>query len=226
MLVTALLITPLPGLAEESQFSGFLSDYSGLKKRTTDTYVDYIYVAPGVKDTVAKYTTVMIDQPEIFIHPDSKYKGIKADDIKALADALRGAVAREVSSAYQIVDQPGPNVMYVALAATNLHLKKKKRGLLGYTPIGLVAGATKSIVVQDITKKISLKALSVETEARDSQTGELLVAIVESRAGGKQEPASWDELEAIFAEYGKRVRCRLDNARLVESERADCVNRR
>jgi hypothetical protein len=38
---------------------------------------------------LAKLDSVMIDQPEIFVSPDSKYKGLKPDDAKALADAIQ-----------------------------------------------------------------------------------------------------------------------------------------
>jgi hypothetical protein len=37
--------------------------------------------------------------------------------------------------------KPGPGVLYVRIAASNVHLKKKSRGLLVYTPAGFVVTA-------------------------------------------------------------------------------------
>ena len=210
-------------LAQDFQSSGFLSDYSQLK-RSSDTHMDYTYLAPGAPDKMAKYSAVMIDQPEIFIAPNSKYKGMKPDDMKALADAFRISLAQSLSADYMIVDQPGPNVVYLRFAISNVQLKKKRKGLLSYTPIGLVAGAAKSALTSDITKKIDLKGLTIEMEVLDSNSQEQLAALLETRSGTKDEPASWAELEADIAVYSQRMRCTLNNARIAEESRVDCLS--
>jgi len=210
-------------LAQDFQSSDFLSDYSQLKK-SSDTHMDYTYLAPGAPAKMANYSAVMIDQPEIFIAPNSKYKGMKPDDMKALADAFRTSLAQSLSANYMIVDQPGPNVVYLRFAISNVQLKKKRKGLLGYTPVGLVAGAAKSALTSDITKKIDLKGLTIEMEVLDSSTQEQLAALLETRSGKKDEPVSWAELEADIAAYSQRVRCRLDNARVAAENRVDCLS--
>jgi hypothetical protein len=119
--------------AQDIQSSDFLSDYSKLQE-SSDEYMDYKFLAPGAPDKMTNYTAVMVDQPEIFIASNSKYKGIKPDDMKTLADAFRGSMARALAETYMVVDQPGPNVLYLRFAVSNLQLKKKKRGLFSYTP--------------------------------------------------------------------------------------------
>jgi hypothetical protein len=210
-------------LAQDLGSSDFLSDYSQLKK-SSDQYMDYTYLAPGAENKMANYSAVMIDQPEIFIAPNSKYKGMKPDDMKQLADAFRGALAQSLSETYMIVDQPGPKVLYLRFAISNVKLKKKKKGLLSFTPIGLVRGAVKSAITSDITKKIDLKGLTMEMEVLDSSNQEQLAALLETRSGKKDEPASWAELEAFINVYSQRVRCRLDNARVAEDNRVDCLS--
>ncbi len=210
-------------LAQDLQSSGFLSDYSQLKK-TSDKYMGYSYLVQGAEDRMANYTAVMIDQPEIFIAPNSKYKGIKPDDMKVLADAFRTSMSQSLAQDFMIVEQAGPNVLYVRFAITNLQLKKKKKGLLSYTPVGLVAGAAKSALTSDITKKIDLKGLVMEMEVLDSNSEQQLAAAVEVRSGSKEEPASWAELEAMIGVYAQRMRCTLDNARIPEESRVDCVS--
>ena len=77
--------------AQELGSSDFLSDYSHLKQ-SSDLYMDYAYLAPGAEN-MANYSAVMIDQPEIFIAPKSKYKGMKPDDMKQLADDLEASIS-------------------------------------------------------------------------------------------------------------------------------------
>jgi hypothetical protein len=76
----------------------------------------------------------------------------------------------------------------------------------------------------DITKKIDLKGLTMEMEVLDSNSHEQLAALLEVRSGTKDEPGSWAELEALIDVYGQRVVCNLDNARVAEENRVDCVS--
>ncbi len=210
-------------LAQDIGSSDFLSDYTQLKQ-SSDEHMDYTYLAEDAPDKMANYSAVMIDQPEIFVAANSKYKGMKPDDMKQLADAFRASMAQSLSTTYMIVDQPGPNVLYIRFAISNVQLKKHKKGLLGYTPIGLVAGAAKSALTSDFTKKIDLKGLTMEVEILDSNSAEQFAALLETRSGKKDEPASWEELEALITVYSQRVGCRLDNARVAEENRTDCLS--
>jgi len=185
--------------------------------------MDFTYLAPGAEKRMANYSAIMIDQPEIFVASDSKYKGIKPDEIKDLADAFRSGMAQALAETYMIVDRPGAKVLYVRFAISNVQLKKKKKRLLAYTPVGLVAGAAKSALTSDVTKKIDLKGLTVEMEVLDSNSEERIAALLNVRSGTKDEPVSWDELEALIGVYSQRVRCRLDNARVAEADWVDCL---
>ena len=119
-----------------------MTDYTQLQK-VTDGSANYRYVAPGAEDRMAGYFAVMIDQPEIFIANDSPYRGVKPKQLNTLADALRAGIASGLSEDLFVVDRPGENVLYLSVAATNLKLTKKKKSILGYTPVGLVTGVVK-----------------------------------------------------------------------------------
>jgi len=210
--------------AQELIYSGFMTDYSQLEK-ISDGSADYRYIAPGAEDRLAQYNAVMIDQPEIFIANDSPYRGVKPKQLNALADALRAAIAGALSEDLYVVDKPGKNVLYLSTAATNLKLTKKKKSLLGYTPAGLVGGAVAGAATSKIGKKANLQDLVLEVEAFDSVTNERLVAIIDSRGGGKRNPTSWAELESLMAAYGKRMQCRFNNAKLTAERRVNCLTR-
>lgn len=211
---------PCPTYAQSPEES-FLTDYSKLQP-APDNPFDESYVAADLK-VASKYTAVMIDQPELFIHPDSPYKGIKPDDMKAIADELRGRVIGELKSGYQIVDQPGPNVMYVRLAVGDLVMEKKKRPILAYTPVGVVVHA-----VKNVTSKIDLKNMKIEGEVLDSTSLEQLGAVTTSRGSlssatiDPTKQVTWQELDHVFSAIGKRLRCRLDNSHRPDSQQENC----
>jgi hypothetical protein len=213
--------------SEDIHYSDFLTDYSKLQQlsdQNSDQNMRHSYLIQGAEERMASYTAIIVDQPEIFVASDSKYKGMKPDDMKALADAFRTSMTEALAQDYMIVEQAGPNVLYVRFALSNLQLKKKKKGLLSFTPIGLVAGAAKSAMTSDFTKKIDLKGLTLEIEVLDSISEQQLAAALEVRSSAKKEPALWAEVQALLGVYGERMRCRLNNSRMAEESRVDCLS--
>lgn len=216
--------TPATSQATEQPF---LSDYSKLQP-APDNPFDEIYIAADAAKRLGEYTAVMVDQPELFIHPESSYKGIKPDDMKAIADALRERVTTELQSGgYQLVDQPAANVLYVRLAVGDLVLAKKKRSVLSYTPVGAVVHASKR-AMQDIPEKVNLQNMKVEAEVLDSVTLEQLGALTTSRGSlstatvDPTKQVTWNELDYAFSALGKRLRCRLDNSKKPEEQHQNC----
>lgn len=208
--------------AEEVVHSGFLTDYSQLVK-IEDGTADYRFVAEGWEEKMPKYSAIMVDQPEVFVAADSPYKGAKPRHLEALAEAFRAGLVTELSNGgWYVVDKPGPNVMYARVGITNLTLKKKKRSVLGYTPIGLVGGTVVSAAQSDIAKKAKLVGAVFELEVFDSETDERIVAVIDHTAGVGVETTEWEEVEDRALLYGKLASCRLNNARSDEAMRVDC----
>ena len=218
--IIPLVLTSSPLIADDS---GFLSDYSQLKAIPgTDIRT---YMAPNAYTELKKYHAVMIDQPELVIANDSKYKGIKPDDAKAVADALRKRMTDAVSQNKNIavVEKAGPGVLYVRIAASNVHLKKKGRGILGYTPAGFVVGTAVS-AGQEMEQKVILQDMTLELELMDSQTQVVLASVVDKiTAGKKSKPSeSWMNEHTVMAYWATRFNCRLENSGKPKSEWQDC----
>jgi hypothetical protein len=208
--------------AQEDE-GAFLRDYSKLRP-APDNPFDELYIAPDAMQRAAQYTAIMIDQPELFLHPDSKYQGIKPDDMKAIADSLRQVVSDQLKNAYHVVDQPAANVLYLRLAIGDLMLKKKKRPILAYIPVGALVYAGKNMA-KEVTDKIDLNNLKIEAEVLDSLSQEQLGAMTTSRGSlslDTTKPVSWDELHSLFATVGERLRCRLDNSKSPAAQWAKC----
>ena len=222
VLTTALLTLISTGSFADEADSGFLTDYSQLKP-VAGTPTIQMYTAPGFLTDLKNYTAVMIDQPEFIIADDSKYKGFKPDDAKAVADAFRKALTEAASKKMTVVEKPGPGVLYIRIAASNVHLKKKSRGLLGYTPVGFVV-TTAVTSGQAMEQKVVLQDMNLEMEIQDSQSQAVLVAIVDKIDTGKKAKASdsWAQEQSVRTYWANRFNCRLENSRKPESEWRDC----
>lgn len=205
----------------------FLSDYSKLQPRTAGQISDLVYIAPDGYARLGKYDSVALDQPEILVSPGSDYKGGKPEDMAQIAEHMRSALATKLTEGgYKVVDQPGPSVILVRLALTDLEMKKKKRRLLAYTPIGAVVKAGAD-AVKEAMDKVDITGMTLQGELLDAETGEVLAALVvprETPPGEKEMRMDFDELTALVNEYGARMRCSLDNARVAEESRVDCLD--
>ena len=217
----------LPGFVAAEE-SGFLEDYSILGPHGVWGNAKQ-YVSEGTLDRMADYNKVMIDQPWIFIDPESKSKGMKPETMTIIAETLRSAVSDAVNEHYEVVEEKGEGVLYFRWAITNMYLQKPRRNVLTFTPVGAVAFAAKS-GLSDFVDKNTLVDLRLEGELIDSVTGEVFVALTLDRgqrkdkpAKMKEDPASWEELFAIGTALGQRFGCRLNNSRTVESDREDCT---
>ncbi len=156
------------------------------------------------------YTKIMIEPITIFISPDSEYQDIDPDELKALADGFSETLIRTLEPEIAVLNKAGPGVVYMRVALTNVKLAKKKRGLLGYTPVGLVVTAAK-----DITgARISMKEAAVEIEMLDSVTGERLGVLVDrAPTAAGEEKLSWDAINQVFKFYAERFKARMQVSR-------------
>lgn len=203
------LLSGIAWAGAAGQYSGFLQDYPQFEP-DKEKKGAMIYRKPGVE--VKTYTKILIDPIEIWLAPDSEYKGIEPDEMKALADAFRQALVQALEPEYPVVSKPGPGVLGIRLAITNVHMKKKKRGLLGYTPVGLVVTTGMAMA----GKNISLQNATIEGELLDAQTNERLSALIDSQPDVEakaKEKMTWEGIESTLKYYATRLRQRLDAER-------------
>jgi hypothetical protein len=196
---------------DQPNLSGFLDDPPVLKPVAE---MKGAWGWDSAEQSLKNYNKILLDPVEIWIAPYSEYKGIDADKIKMLADSMRAVLVDELEPAYPVVSKGGPGVLRIRIALTDVYLKKKKRSLFSYTPIGLVASGVKSLAGKP--KNISLVETSVEMEAIDMETNERIAVRLDQRPlrtdGSDAEKMSWEAIQESFRFYGKRVRERLDKA--------------
>ena len=224
-----LVLAPVAGLAES-----FLSHPEQLQPDERFAG-NLMYFSEDALERLPGYDSVMVDEPVIFLAPDSPYDGFKASDMTDLSnlmrDSLTAGLANEPTSFgnYRVVDEPGTGVLYLRIALTNVYIRKNKRGLLSYTPTGFIAHGARSLS-KEVFEKTTLVEMSLEAELLDSQGGEVLFAGIldlghrkDKKAHVKEEAADWEVTGAIAETMGRRLACRLDNARRPQDQRRNCI---
>ena len=177
--------------------SGFLDDYPPLKK--IEGTGAYFWEDPNLSTA---YDRLVIEQPEVFFHPDSKHKGMKPDQLKALADAFAEDLATKlIDRGVPVVFQAGPSTAVLRVAIANVYMTKSKFRPWNIMPAGLAMYSIKAAV----GKNVSLIQATLEAEVLDSLTGKRIAVVVDQRGqhknkeeGLKKQKTSWDQvLDAI-----------------------------
>ena len=163
LLVTILAL--IIGCTPKSTKSGFLGDYGGFKIDPEDKSMLY-YEKPNVD--WKRYRRLMIDPVLIYYDPNAEHRQIQPDELKKLTDYFREVTIKEVQDAYPVVDTPGPDVLRIRAAITDV---------IPANPILNVASAA------GVGIPIDMGGAAMEAEFLDSMTDERLGAIIDKKMG-------------------------------------------
>jgi hypothetical protein len=190
---------------EGAQYSGFLENYPTFKKGKKG--VDMVYVKEGAD--FKKYNKIMMDQVTFYFKSDAEHKGINPDDIKELTDAFGKAFVDALNAAYPLTDTPGPDVMRVRVAITEL---KSSNPAIGTVTTILPVGLAVSLVKKGVTGGYTgIGSASMEAEFLDSVSNERIGAAIDKNPGGKIDVGKLSPAKAAFEFWAKRLRAFLDD---------------
>jgi hypothetical protein len=210
VLIAALLLAGCSaGGMKDVQKSVFLHDYSQLKPGGDDQAA-LVYVKPGLD--LKAYDKIMFDRMLVMLNDNSDYWAIDPAMLKELSDYYQQALIKAVEGAFQVVDQPGPGVLWVRVAITEIKPSKPVANTLStILPVGwAVAGATKVASGENL----GTGEAASEMEVLDSLTGERLAAAVDRRQGGKKAfSGEWNDTRDAFDYWATRFGQRLDEMR-------------
>ena len=189
--------------------SGFLTDYAKLQPGPKDG-ADWRYIKSGVD--FRRYDKLMVDHIVFYFKEDSKYKGIHPEELQELADAFHQALTEALKGAYPIVEDPGPDVLRLRAAITDL--KTSNPGLNTVTSIIPVGLAISHIKKGMTGTHANVGAATIEAELLDSQTNTRLAMAVDEKAGEKYKIISgmdkWGHAKGAFEFWAQRIRKWLD----------------
>ncbi|AKH37984.1 MULTISPECIES: DUF3313 domain-containing protein [Nitrosomonas] len=207
-MLTACATTEQAGGFGKAEPSGFLQDYSMLHPAANETEASLVYFTPD-KTKFRSYTKILLEPVQVWRGEKSSAKNIDMEDANHLSQFLWSRVDEELRKDYTMVQQPGPGVLRVRIGIT-----EAGKGI----PVldNVTAMHPGSLIVSKGKKALSgteslVGKSSIEMEATDSQTGELLGAGVDRRGGGKYAWKSlnrWEDVEQAFTYWAKKIRWR------------------
>lgn len=170
----------------------------------TDRPGAMIWQKPGFNR--AAYTRVTLEPVTIFISPASEYQGLNADQLKSLSDRFTVALTKALEPEIPVIDEKGAGVLHVRAALTNMKISKLSRGLLSFSPFGLMVDSSAG-------PPFLLKDTSLEIELLDSMSGERMGVLVDKApAAMRGEKPSWEGINKTLIYYAERFKARLDAA--------------
>lgn len=204
---------------EPSPFLGRAIDYQS----APDGSGALVYRKPGFKPgDGARYKRFMIDPVLVWYSPQSDYKGIFPDELKAITDYFRTTTVAHLQDRYPVVAEPGPDVVRIRAAIVDLH-RENPIHLYQFTPVGIVLTGVKEVSgLDDITRErvaagnSYIIAATIEVGFFDSTTNELIGAFRDSsRASPARTDASgatWGQVKSGLDAWAQKLRARVDEA--------------
>jgi hypothetical protein len=197
------------GGMKDVKSTGFLENYDQLKPGGDDRAA-LVYIKPGVD--YKAYNKLMFERIVVLLSDSAEYRAIDPTTLKEMTDYYQNALFNAFKDGYEIVDQPGPGVLRVRIAITQLTPSNPTANTLStIIPVGIVvSGATKAVSGDNL----GTGEAATEMELLDSVSGERLAAAVDRRQGGKGVfRGKWDDTKEAFDFWAKRFRQRLDEMR-------------
>ena len=200
---------------DSREVSGFLGDYS---KLVPDPKNGDLLLYEKDRSVLKKYNKFIFDPVTIYLLPEARARGIDADDLDRLAIKFQKAVTDELekSGRYQIVTAPGPDVLELRVAITNVEPTggKKNAAVKGAATAATMGAAPGASL---LVPRLSVGKVGIEGEMLDSVSGDRLVAFVTSKGGrrwfsGFNAFKKWGDIEGAFRSWAKNFRERLDEA--------------
>jgi hypothetical protein len=224
LLVSSLLLIGLTTQGQElskeqaqemKQESGFLGDYSKLQPDPKNADLLIYWKNEDVLKNSSKF---ILDPVIAYLLPEAQQRGVDPEDLAKLSRYFTKAISDELtgSGRYEILTEPGPGVMLLRVAITNVEPTGGKTNAV--VKGGAVAASTAVAPgASMVVPRLSVGKVAIEGEMDDSVSGERMVAFMTSKGGrrffsGLNAYKKWGDIEAAFRSWAKNFRERLDKA--------------
>ena len=198
IIAIALVATLLagPSFAEEQMLT---SEEQAMLKPNKEFKAVSGYDYPGFN--LNDYPKVLIGAVTVYYSEDSKSKAIAPNELKVLTDRIRRSLTLNLSRHVEIVDQPGPGVMLINVAIVKVKYANKKRGLLGYTPVGFVTTTAGNLA----NIRVALADAKIQGETVDSVSGKLLSIVEIQKIQKAKKQMTWEDVQATLKDATRRL---------------------
>lgn len=206
------------GQARSVEKIGFLEDYSILREGGEGEAL-FVYRNPKVNWTT--YAKVIIDPVSVWLGKDSQLLDVSPEDRQRMANDLWSKLIEVLRKDYEIVHKPGPRTLRIQAALTEAEESLMVLDIVSSVVPQIRAISEAKYLVTGTAGFVG-KA-SVEAKMTDAQTGELLMAGIDRRAGSKNVKGSfntWNDVVEVNLYWAHQVNNRLCQLRGMT---LDCV---
>lgn len=202
--------------------SGYLSSYEGFVKGSDDG-VELIRGKPGIKigQELSKYSKLMISPIIVWQGGDqTRFQGASEADLKAITDIFHQELVDAVDDGYDVVTEPGPDVLKIEIALTGLIASDPSiDGAIIVVPFMPFLSKTEELVTG---KQSFVGATAIEGILRNSVSNDEIAAFVDTKIGHRIYEIKSDEddlsdpyrySKISFKWWASRLRYVLDSTR-------------
>jgi hypothetical protein len=198
------------------QESGFLGPmYSKLHPDSTNG--DWL-IYFRTRDVMRTPHTFWVEPVKIYLLREARRREIPPEELHKLSEHFTQAIKDQLAEGhYRLADGPGPGVMKLRFAITNVQPNGNKRNMIatGAEEATLYGAAPMGSGM--LIPRLSVGKVSIEGEMVDSQTGTVEMAFMTARSGrrffsGLKAFQKWGDIDAAFKGWAKNFRKRLDKA--------------
>lgn len=190
---------------------GFLGGSYSLLQPGKEGEGNLVYMKPRVN--WKNYNKIMLDAVSVWVGEDSQASDtgvVPPEDVRALANSFYQKLSEQLGKDYTLVQSSGPDVMRLSVALTDVEN--------GMPVMDTISTVLPQALLLSEGKKLAtgtnafVGQASVEARLVDSQSGKLLAAGIDRRAGGKRlgkGTGYWRDVENVFDYWAAKVRWRL-----------------
>jgi hypothetical protein len=193
---------------DKISYTGFLPHYPDLKP---DPAFKGAYKWKNPERDLKKYNKIMVAPLEIWLSPDSEYKGLSADQIGLVNRMFQSKLTEVLEPDYPIVSQPGNDVLVLRVAMTNVNIKKRDRGVRQWLPPMLIYRGADALLNESL-KGLELNDAQLEGAMRDSKTSDLIGARVVTGVGLEGKEMHFEGIMDFFEFRAKQFKAAMDAA--------------
>lgn len=208
----------------EEKVSGFLGDLYPKMREGKDGEALRLYVNPAFSNTAqfARYNKILLEPVQLYASPNSKLLATPHEENAAIAQSFQQELKRQLSKDYQMVTEPGPDTLRIAIAIVDAEAANTSLKAVSYIPVPLGLPGAKLAVMQGIDHTAGKPPfsgdISIEGKMNDAQSGDLIVAGVDRRAGARHPIIglfesntydSWSDVKEAERYWAEQFRYRL-----------------
>lgn len=169
-------------------------------------------------EVLRRSNTFWVAPVRVYLLREARRRDIPPEELHKLSEYFTQAIKDQLAEGhYRLADAPGPGVMKLRFAITNVQPNGNKKNMVATGATAAVMYAATPPGTGLLLPRLSVGRVSIEGEMVDSESGEVEMAFMTAKSGrrffsGLKAFEKWGDIDAAFKGWAKNFRVRLDKA--------------